>query len=122
MSLDQQHLLLTSCHLTGIHKGRDRARWCAKITVNKKTIYLGTYERFEEAVEARKAAEKKYFGEYAYDYSISSVPAPQIAPADDVSIDVTVAIDVPDPVPEFEVLPPDPVPEFEILPDLVPVP
>ena len=53
-----------------------------------------------------------------------------VMPADDVAfcdgiepdapIDITVAIDTIDPVPEFDVLPSDPVPEFEILPDLVP--
>ena len=115
----------SGCTGVHFHKGRGRKHWRASITVNKKVIDLGSFATFEEAVEARKAAEKKYFGEYAYDYSISSVPAPQVTPADDVSIDVTVAIDVPDPVPEFDVLPPDPVPEFDVLPplaDLVPVP
>ena len=40
--------------------------WCARIEVNKKRIYLGTFKTFEEAVQARKEAEIKYFGEYRY--------------------------------------------------------
>ena len=28
--------------------------------------HLGTFNRFEDAVKARKRAEQKYFGEYSY--------------------------------------------------------
>jgi hypothetical protein len=37
----------------------------ACITVNYKTIYLGTFSEFECAVQARLDAEIKYFGEYS---------------------------------------------------------
>ena len=43
--------------------------WEACITVNYKRIYLGRYNKFEDAVKARKEAEEKYFGEYSYDNS-----------------------------------------------------
>ena len=49
--------------------------WHASITVDKHVIHLGTYDTFDEAVAARKAAERKYFGEYSYAQSIASVPA-----------------------------------------------
>lgn len=45
--------------------------WEAVITVNRKKIYLGRYSKFDDAVQARKEAEKKYFGEYAYGTSMN---------------------------------------------------
>ena len=40
-------------------------RFNARITFNRKGIHIGNYATFEEAVKARKEAEKKYFGEFA---------------------------------------------------------
>ena len=40
-------------------------KYKAQITVNRKSICLGTYEKLEDAVKARKEAEKEYFGEFA---------------------------------------------------------
>ena len=34
-----------------------------------KKIHLGYFIEFDDAVKARKEAEKKYFKEYSYDYS-----------------------------------------------------
>ena len=51
------------------------------ITVDKKLIRLGSFFTKEEAVAARKAAEKEHFGEYAYDASIAAVPRIEIDPA-----------------------------------------
>lgn len=39
--------------------------WQAQICFNYKTIYLGLFENFEDAVKARKKAEIKYFKEFA---------------------------------------------------------
>jgi len=41
-------------------------KWHAYITVNKVLINLGYYDNFNDAVEIRKYAEDKYFGEYNY--------------------------------------------------------
>jgi hypothetical protein len=49
---------------TGVY--RIRKKWGAQITYEGKVIYLGIYDTFEEAVAARKEAEQKYFGEFAY--------------------------------------------------------
>lgn len=40
-------------------------RWRAYIVIDNKQIFLGTYVDFNEAVLARRNAEKEYFGEYA---------------------------------------------------------
>ena len=42
-----------------------QGKWEAYITVNKKTIHLGRFSTEEEALDARKVAELKYFGEYS---------------------------------------------------------
>lgn len=55
--------------VTGVFWDKKVGKWRTHITVNKKRINLGYYSDFELAVKARKEAEKKYFGEYAYDYS-----------------------------------------------------
>lgn len=46
----------------GVYKNRNR--WRARIKVDNKLINLGSYENIEDAVKARKEAEKKYFGEF----------------------------------------------------------
>ena len=40
--------------------------WKAKIQYNRKLKYLGGFKTKEEAIKARKEAEQKYFGGYAY--------------------------------------------------------
>ena len=40
-------------------------KYYTRITVNYKEIYLGTFSTLREAIDARIAAEKKYYGEYA---------------------------------------------------------
>lgn len=44
------------------HKGT--GKWVARIQFKKQSISLGYYDDFDEAVAARKKAEKRYFGEY----------------------------------------------------------
>lgn len=45
---------------TSGHKGvfQKRGKWAAQIQYKKKTYYLGSYDKLEEAVEVRKQAEK----------------------------------------------------------------
>ena len=50
--------------VTGVRWDKYRNKWCAQINYNK-NIFLGRFNTFEEAVEARKNAELKYFGDYS---------------------------------------------------------
>lgn len=52
----------TSGHI-GVSKRKD-GKWSAYIGVNNKTKFLGNYNTFIEAVDARVEAENKYFNEY----------------------------------------------------------
>ena len=52
---------------TGVTFNEKNGTWVARIGHNKKRIYLGSFQTFEDAVKARKQAEEKYFGEYARD-------------------------------------------------------
>lgn len=53
----------TSGHI-GVHKIKNNNKWLAYIGHNGKTICLGTFNTFVEAVDAREEAEKKYFKEF----------------------------------------------------------
>ena len=46
----------------GVSWSNDKNRWIATISVNKKTIYLGSFVNKDDAIKARKEAEKKYWG------------------------------------------------------------
>lgn len=46
----------------GVHP--TRGRWYSRIKVDGKIIHLGVFENFNDAVNARKDAEIKYFGEF----------------------------------------------------------
>jgi len=45
--------------------------WYAAITSKGRSIHLGCFKNFEDAVTARKAGEEKYFGQYSYDASMA---------------------------------------------------
>jgi hypothetical protein len=40
----------------------------AEIKMNNRKKFLGRFVNLDDAIKARKEAEEKYFGEYAYDY------------------------------------------------------
>ena len=54
--------------IKGVSFDKSRNKWRAYITLNDKQLYLGRYDAKEEAIEARKQAEIKYFGEYSREY------------------------------------------------------
>lgn len=55
--------------VTGVNFDKRLQQWRSRIGVNKETIELGYFDKFEDAVKARKEAEEKYFGEFSYDNS-----------------------------------------------------
>lgn len=48
--------------VTGVWYRKDIKRWAAEIKADYKKICLGTFKKFEDAVRARKAAERQYYG------------------------------------------------------------
>ena len=57
--------------VTGVTWHKHDQKWIARITVNGVRQLLGKYDNFEDAVNARKVAEDKYYGEFSYDNSQS---------------------------------------------------
>ena len=57
--------------VTGVTWDKKRNKWRASIRYNNKNINLGRFnpDEFDKAVDARKKAEEKYFGEFSYDNS-----------------------------------------------------
>ena len=54
----------------GVCWSKQKNKWVANITFNKKkNIHLGFFENFDDAVNARKIAEEKYFGEWNRGFS-----------------------------------------------------
>lgn len=45
---------------TGVYQNRRSGKWCAQITFKRKTYYLGSYDRLEDAVAARKRGEEMH--------------------------------------------------------------
>ena len=60
--------------ITGICWEKSRNKWRVMIGYMNQNIFIGRYNSLDDAIEARKNAEKKYFGEYAYDVSSEMVP------------------------------------------------
>lgn len=55
----------TSGHI-GVHWDKDTCKWRSQIIYSGKTINLGRFVNIEDAIAARKEAEEKYFGAFAY--------------------------------------------------------
>lgn len=58
---NMQNFSLSKFKQTGVHYREDRSAWTATIGVDGKLIYLGQFQTYELAVDARKKAEKKYW-------------------------------------------------------------
>lgn len=55
-----------SSGVKGVSFDRARNRWTASLTQNRKLINLGRFQTKAEAVAARRSAEEKYHGEFAW--------------------------------------------------------
>ena len=49
----------------GVCWAKKELKWKSTITINKNKIFLGYFTNKEDAIEIRKEAERKYFGEFA---------------------------------------------------------
>ena len=54
---------------TGVRWISKRNKWQARIVFQRKQYTLGYYDNYNDAVNARKEAEYKYYGEFAYNIS-----------------------------------------------------
>lgn len=50
----------------GVDFSKYTGKWRARIQVNNKRISLGEFDNIQDAIHARKQAEEKYYGDYAY--------------------------------------------------------
>ena len=57
--------------VTGVCWEERSQKWHSYIWTNGKTIHLGRFDNFDDAVNARKEAEVKYFGSFSYDASMN---------------------------------------------------
>lgn len=57
---------------SGVKWSKRDCIWEADITFQGKRYYLGRFKNYDDAVKARKVAEKQYFGEYSYDNSMKN--------------------------------------------------
>lgn len=55
----------TSGHI-GVRWDKRNQKWVSTISCNGRSYYLGAFKNIEDAIIARKTAEEKYFGEFAY--------------------------------------------------------
>lgn len=58
---------------SGVYYDKSRNKWSVQISVNNKKIFIGRYNFYDDAVNARKNAENKYFKEFSYDNSINEI-------------------------------------------------
>ena len=57
----------------GIEFNNNTNKWVARISVNKERITIGTFDNINDAIIARKNAEKKYYGEFQYNKNSQSI-------------------------------------------------
>lgn len=67
-SLNKGMLSNNTSGCTGVTYYNDRKKWRAFITKGKKITHLGFYDNIEDAIVARKKAEKDIFGEFRRNY------------------------------------------------------
>ena len=56
---------------TGVSFDKRKDKWIAYIGYNHKIIYLGNFDKYDDAVQARQKAEDKYFGEFKYNGALA---------------------------------------------------
>lgn len=52
----------------GVYYNKKIKKWCASICFKRKSIYLGSYEKKEDAIAARKEVEKNIYGKFIEEF------------------------------------------------------
>ena len=55
--------------VTGVCWDKNRQQWLVRVYENEVAIYLGYFDKFEDAINARRKGENEYYGEYGYNNS-----------------------------------------------------
>lgn len=55
--------------VTGVSYYTNNQKWVAELRKNGERKLYSSHDCIEDAIKARKEAEKKYFGEFRYDYN-----------------------------------------------------
>ena len=58
----------------GVYYEKKSNKWRARLRFKGKIMDFGSYERFEDAVAARKAAEEEYFGTFLKEHELQQTP------------------------------------------------
>lgn len=58
-----------SSGVTGVYLHKPSNKWVARVNINEKETHLGSFDNFNDAVEARIIAEEKYYKDFAYRYN-----------------------------------------------------
>ena len=69
--MNKELLFRNTSGVTGVDWMPKIKKWRARIKANGQEIHLGVFDKFDDAVKARKQAEEKYFGEFSYDSSMA---------------------------------------------------
>lgn len=64
--MNEQLSINNTSGCTGVSFNRQRQKWQAYLHLHKKKLSLGYYNQLSDAINARKEAEEKYFGDWSY--------------------------------------------------------
>lgn len=67
----------------GVYYDKKQNRWRARLKFKGKIMNFGSYDKFEDAVAARKAAEREYFGEFLEKHDPGSTATQETAEQED---------------------------------------
>jgi len=79
--------------VAGVSWIASKQKWVASIRIKNEIIALGHFTSLEEATQARKVAEEKYFGEWSYEKSQAIYKAGLAMYADDTIEDTSMCFD-----------------------------
>lgn len=71
-SQNNTNIGIKSCNtsgVTGVHFDNSKGKWCARINYQGHRLHLGYYDNKIDAINIRKEAEEKYYGEWSYSKS-----------------------------------------------------